>query len=572
MSIVNKIENISSHLENAYNSLEDIGADLSHINKNIENLSIVLDTVYDSMPKISEEGPNLILNNTRKGKMSNVLRGNINQVIILGKNYFNPIVNTFSDRGVTITVDTNQKINFNGTSSSAGAYKMADASIPSGTYTFSLEELSGTHTSSKNIWFDFYNGSTKVESGSLKTTGSFTKTFDTNITSINLGFDFSDAFSNYAFRVQIESGSTATNWEPFTNNVPSPNPDYPQDVDVVSGDNSIKVEGKNLFNPSSPNSLYGNTTLTTITDGIRATATNGGNWKLNVCNVGTTESLNGKTIRFKAKISNSSTNVGAYFVGYCDSNGNNRERVSDIATSEQIVSMTIDNTAKTNVFLCLITQNSATSIGARTYTDFINPILTINNDDMAYEPYESQTYSINLGTMKLCKIGDYQDYIYKENNKWYKHSEVGKQILNGSENWSYSPSNVVFYTDVIRDLAIPNTIYYCNRFFRVDTATTYANMKNGETKYDSSTVTRLIIKMTDYTTSNGFKNWLSTHNTTVYYVLATPTNTEITDQTLIAQLDNFEKAKSYDSQTNISQENNDLPFIINATALMGNSD
>jgi hypothetical protein len=33
------------------------------------------------------------------------------------------------------------------------------------------------------------------------------------------------------------------------------------------------------------------------------------------------------------------------------------------------------------------------------------------------------------------------------------------------------------------------------------------------------------------------KTWLSTHNTIFYYVLATPTTTEITDETLLEQLD-----------------------------------
>ena len=68
-----------------------------------------------------------------------------------------------------------------------------------------------------------------------------------------------------------------------------------------------------------------------------------------------------------------------------------------------------------------------------------------------------------------------------------------------------------------------------------------------------------------YTSKTDFKNWLSTHNTIVYYVLATPTYTEITDSTLLSQLNAL--AKSYASQTNISQESNDLASILNATAL-----
>ena len=63
------------------------------------------------------------------------------------------------------------------------------------------------------------------------------------------------------------------------------------------------------------------------------------------------------------------------------------------------------------------------------------------------------------------------------------------------------------------------------------------------------------------------RTWLSTHNTIVYYVLATATDTQITNTTLINQLEALEDANSYDTQTNITQTNADLPFIITATAI-----
>ena len=63
------------------------------------------------------------------------------------------------------------------------------------------------------------------------------------------------------------------------------------------------------------------------------------------------------------------------------------------------------------------------------------------------------------------------------------------------------------------------------------------------------------------------KATLSSNNISAYYVLATPTNTEITDTTLINQLEQFYQAQSKENQTNISQINNDLGFIISASAL-----
>ena len=65
-----------------------------------------------------------------------------------------------------------------------------------------------------------------------------------------------------------------------------------------------------------------------------------------------------------------------------------------------------------------------------------------------------------------------------------------------------------------------------------------------------------------------------TSGATVYYINpnSNPDGIEITDVLLINQLNTLEQVIAYDNQTNISQENNNLPFIINATALMKNSD
>ena len=79
MSIATRIESISNHLENAYDELQGLGADLSNVNKNIENISMVLDDIYDSMPQVNGEGTSLTLDNTRVGKIKSTLKGNTSQ-------------------------------------------------------------------------------------------------------------------------------------------------------------------------------------------------------------------------------------------------------------------------------------------------------------------------------------------------------------------------------------------------------------------------------------------------------------------------------------------------------------
>ena len=49
-----------------------------------------------------------------------------------------------------------------------------------------------------------------------------------------------------------------------------------------------------------------------------------------------------------------------------------------------------------------------------------------------------------------------------------------------------------------------------------------------------------------------FKSWLSTHNIILYYELKTAIEEQITDTTLISQLEEISKTLSYQGQTNIT--------------------
>ena len=183
-----------------------------------------------------------------------------------------------------------------------------------------------------------------------------------------------------------------------------------------------------------------------------------------------------------------------------------------------------------------------------------NVEVTISNENNT----ESKTLSVSLGNIELCKIVNYQDYFYKSNGKWYKYNAITKLVLNGSENWSAHGSIASwFYWDGITNGFADNTIsgYALSNYFTQKAYNTVTSLKNGEFAYGQvagETRKRFVIKDTDYTTVADFKSWLSTHNTIVYYVLATPTDTEITDVTLISQLEEISKTLSYQGQTNIT--------------------
>ena len=185
--------------------------------------------------------------------------------------------------------------------------------------------------------------------------------------------------------------------------------------------------------------------------------------------------------------------------------------------------------------------------------------------------------------IELCKIGDYQDYFYKDSDKWYLHKEVGKKVFDGTEvggqmvdnnqRIMFSSQNVPALLNVYINEAdsIANlTPSLCDHFQAssqnglTPSNTKFAFSKWGETTY--------IYFSAIFNNAGDFKTWLSTHNIIVYYALKEPTITEITYQPLIDQLNELEKATSKKNQTNINQVNNDLPFVIKANALLQISD
>jgi len=292
--------------------------------------------------------------------------------------------------------------------------------------------------------------------------------------------------------------------------------------------------------------------------------------------------------------------TGAWVAGVCFENGNvisllQLNSMSDITTTTfttdstgvvyvgQRYGFTYGTTGRMDLFLQtakIQLEKGSTATDFEPYTNGASPnpdypqtisnvtgtsTITIANSDSS----QSQNYTINLGDIELCKIGTYQDYIYKENGKWYLEKKINKVVLDGSENWY--KLNLTFridtnlFTDILSpeldNMAISDYFIYWKNTGGIST-----QLPNNNFGLTASKLT-LNIRYNDISDVEEFKSWLSTHNTEIYYVLATPTTEEITDSTLISQLEEIKKAESYSGQTNISQTNDDKPFILTAKAL-----
>ena len=453
----------------------------------------------------------------------------------------------------------------------------------------------------------------------------------------------------------------------------TPTPDTPIPVNVVSGDNSVVVIGKNLWDEQwEQGYIDGSGTLVTNSASIRSKnfipvqpnttyyghySESGGRWTYYNKNkqwIGTSTNLNSSKTTpndcYFLKISTTTSYGGTYLndiaiyneniTSYFPYNGNTYPinlpvenlldfdsfltsgsatytlsngiyNITDKGTTTQkkeitlqhnttyTISQIVQSQSTTNLRLEVFegdtiiatsyTTNSSSTTAtfttgasgtyyirinysAITYPIIINkPIIEKGTKINGYSPYGTTP-------IELCKIPntDYEDtFIHdKTLDKWYWHREVGEYTMQGTESFSNTSSRTNTYRLVYQISGKkPNSTnistFYSNRGQGVPDAY-WSTDEVGICEIRNANSRGMIFSLPINIVYDGdtARTWFKNNETKIYYILETLTNTEITYQPLIEQLNNLEKAMSYNGQTNISQVNNDLPFIISAEAIM----
>lgn len=391
-------------------------------------------------------------------------------------------------------------------------------------------------------------------------------------------------FSN----IQIEYSDTATSYEPYVGAQPAPNPDYPQTVNVVTGTQTIKTTGKNLMPLMAGSASLNGIDLTIDSNGIIT------------INGTSTDSLNIKISN--GVIANNSSTIPTTWL---DENiGNiNDKTLSIIYQSGSFTSSGVawrifgDTTSYLYQWYpssSAITQTFTSSQSASCFGFFIGANKTFNNYKVKiqlengstatdYVPYIGQSYTVNLGTIELCKIGTYQDYIYKSGNDWYVHKEIGKAIFDGSEAWAHqsnydtanrllfevnNPGNKISGDNITNRVGVSNEFVYRLQLQNSTVDVTGFQFNTNET-YSKYVYVKLEKSLLGTQDATGFKTWLSNNNMIVYYQMSPATDTKITDDTLIGQLNALLNATLY-QPTTIMSSSGSLPAILKIEAFTDN--
>ena len=208
-------------------------------------------------------------------------------------------------------------------------------------------------------------------------------------------------------------------------------------------------------------------------------------------------------------------------------------------------------------------------------------MINLGNSSVPYQAYQSASYTIDLDDIEYSAIGTYSDRIFKNVSSdpdyddtldigdWYIKKNIRKYILDGSEDWEDRPDFadcdrfVLGITGSMGISAVTSAGGLSN-YFQISTSivSTIGYMfNNGNSQIGINYSTKGTTSLED------FKTWLSTHNTEYWYVLSTPTYTKLSEE-LAAELEAItNNAVAYEGQTNISQINDDLPFVISAETL-----
>lgn len=363
-----------------------------------------------------------------------------------------------------------------------------------------------------------------------------------------------NASSKIVFRLSIVAAQPSASsfvYEPYVGGIPAPNPDYPQAVQTVTGEQTIDLIGKNLLDVSSLSQAAINVGQVVENGLLSDTSPNDDRRYWNYGSSNWTIILSPGVYTLSETFTKRCTNASIGALRIYTSSGTLLAGNYDVTDKDHV----------TNTFT--LTETTSIGIMIKIADGECYVQLEKGANATAYEPYHNQSYTIDLGATELCKIGDYQDYIYKSGSDWYLHKATGKMTS--------TSANLVQYQ--------LNTY---NRFTRPSNAikshpsvvTATSNMGVGV--WQDQTWNSPIVGL--FTHVSGTDWWLGFGRVVtykeaaeiigkgciIYYALSTPTDTKITDTTLIGQLEALGAMKLFIGENNllVSATGTNLPATI----------
>lgn len=448
------------------------------------------------------------------GKIQDMmLYGKSEQKQYSGKNLLNPTLQTTTKNGVTCTANGDGTYTLNGTATATGIF-ILHSNID---FTGQMRLCGGTSL----VSLQYSNSSNFAYED--KGAGIIIEHFD-SVTYPNASFNIlikpDNVYNNALIKPMFTTDLTATydDFEPYTGGIPSPNPDYPQEIKSIVNP-TVKVCGKNLFDK---NNCYDDKW---IGDAQGNLETNNDFFTTNHIFV-----KKGATVAIKK--------CGTKRRGYFN------------ISKTKFTYIENDNTTFTASEDCWL----MVSCGKRT-TPIEDFQIELGSTLTAYEPYHEQTvtlpYTLNAvpvetgGNVTIDGQQYVSDYVDAERGKLVRMVE--KKVLNGTEDWKLSERsenrNGVFYAYANANIAGA----LCDKAI-------YESLTSHYGTFDTWYGQIRFYAHTNEMTLEEWRNFLSSNNHVVYIIRNTPEETDLTPEEIAA----FKALATYYPTTNISVNSEQL--------------
>lgn len=469
------------------------------------------------------------------------INGDTYQQSYIGKNLLTLVGS--SAGGITSTIQDGSTITMSGKATASSA-KIATSTIqiPAGAYTLSID-----HALNHVVNLIIGSTSFRIEAGS----SSATNTLGSASTDINLWVGLQNGTTyDETFKLQFVAGSTPDyDFEPYVGGAPSPNPDYPQLVQTVTGEQTVTINGtsypltlksKNLFDKDNPNLIDGQVTAQKTLD----------------------TSL-GKTVMIRCQPNTEYTCTKAY---------SQRSRAGTAKQPIGGANLLTNYVAEATQlpggrYKCTITSGPEDTYLYYTFddsTDWEDVLPTIQ-----IEEGSTPTDFVNFVDMNLSKLGAYQDYIWKDGSDWKVHKET--KAITYVDGSSFFRSGRTTVTKFVAAIALTASDDVSRAAARASLSDRFAFVAGtpGVNQFD-------IYNGTTYATAVAFsfdtakipdlaaaQTWITQNCPSIYFVRFTPTDTVITDAGLIAQLEAVAEAMAEDGKpSSVTPTGTNLPAII----------
>lgn len=453
--------------------------------------------------------------------------------------FLNQSLNTnYSSSNWTYTSDTGEDVTATKVSGGGKFFATFEANVVSG-HTYRIKATVGA--SSGTIQIYLYKDQTWGTSAGGRVyigTGNVDVQITPDYTGKMVLGVFSDGSVNdtiyckdFMFGENVQSSSS---YEPYVGGTASPSPDYPQTIQTVTGEQTVTISDGGSDSEEFKINLGKNLWVDTTSLGQGGWNFSNGNWFNDEKYVGSEYVSVQPNTTYTLSASKGVTGEGTAGGGVIYYNGSTYLGYTIKPTGGSFTTPSNCNRIKYNFY----------NTNGLTVSEVTNIQLEKGSTATSYAPY--------FAPIELCKLGTYQDYIYKDNGDWYIHKETATYTFTGSENCNIhnngvnarfgdngSPRAGSMANDGIEPIMIaPDETIVYPIYSSVASADTIQHVWFGHKNkicYGSASYGAISISFGGTAlTKEQYLEKLA--GTKIAYIRRTPTDTQITDSTLISQL------------------------------------